>query len=142
MSASREHKEIEYSNEDTSYDLMTFCMNLVHHSQWNLQRRFRCGSRVEVRSLPSIAQQFEINARLMDSDEMRYFITGCAVSSSTRVPESYNGLIARYYTEDVHIGYVRLIPDIGIRTRFILYSGYWPEDYGVRTTTSSYTHTN
>ena len=75
----------------------------------------------------------------MDSDEMRYIITGCAVSSSKRVPESYHGLIVRYYTKDVHIGYGRLIPEIGNKT---VYSGYWPKDYGVRTTTLSYTPTN
>jgi len=56
-----------------------------------------------------IAEIFDVNVGMLDTDIMSYKTAHCAFSYSHRVPNIYSGDIVRVCTEDVHVGYVRLI---------------------------------
>jgi len=96
-------------DDDTSTDLMTFCIQLVHHSQWTSRRAFLCGSDVEIPLNHVISRQFEVNKDMLDIDKMIYTSSRYAVHRFVTLPETYTGSIVRIYTDDVHTGYVRLI---------------------------------
>jgi len=96
-------------DDDTSKDLMTFCLQLVHHSQWKTTRAFSCGSCVDIPLHQIIGQKFELNKDILDIDRMIYNTNHYAAHQSATLPESYTGGIVRINTDDVHTGYVRLI---------------------------------
>jgi len=55
-------------------------------------------------------RQFEVEDELLDADQMIYNTSQyAAYPISVDVPEAYNGRIVRICTDDIHIGYVRLI---------------------------------
>jgi len=58
--------------DDTSTDLMTFCLQLVHHSHWKSRRSFLCGSSVEIPPDYVISRVFGVNEDLLDIDIMIY----------------------------------------------------------------------
>jgi len=95
-------------DDDTSKNLMTFCIQLVHHSQWTSRRTFICGSSVEIPNIHVISRVFAVNQDMLDMDTM-YTTSHYAVHRSVTSPETYTGSIVGIYTDDVHIGYVRLI---------------------------------
>jgi len=96
-------------DDDSSKDLMTFCIQLDHHLQWRSVRPFFCGSCVEIPHYEIIGQKFGVNADMLDIDRMTYNNNGYALHRSVTVPETYTGSIIRIYTDDAHTGYVRLI---------------------------------
>jgi len=105
--------DINGSDDDISKDLMAFCIQLVHHSQWTLARWFLSGSRVENPLSNVISQVLEVNRDGLDIDRMTYKSSNYAFNRSVVLPESYNGSIVRIYTDEVHTGYVRLIEENG-----------------------------
>jgi len=98
-------------DDDTSKDLMTFCMQLVHHSQRKAIRIFLSGSHVEIPLYWSISQELGVNDDMLDIDKMIYTPACCAVYRSVCLPETFTGRVMRIYTDDVHTGYVRLIKE-------------------------------
>jgi len=96
-------------DDDTSTDLMPFCMQLVHHSQWTSRRKFFGSSFVEIPLQRDIGKQFAVNSDKLDIDAMVFDSFHHAFNRSVTLPETYTGGIIRIYTDDVHTGYARLI---------------------------------
>jgi len=105
------HRTID-DDDSTSTDLMTFCMQVVDHSQWKSRRTFICGSFVDIPFSINICKNCVINQDKLDIDRMVYDSSRFAFNRSVTVPESYNGRILRIYTNDVHTGYARLVNEI------------------------------
>jgi len=57
-------------DDDTSKDLMTFCIQLVHHSHWKSSRILLGGSSAEIPFYGAISQEFGVNADMLDNDAM------------------------------------------------------------------------
>ena len=89
--------------------LMTFCIELVHNSQWKSERRYMCGSSVEIPLRHLINKQYEISCDMINDIEMRYWTSKYAVNRYETYPEAYHGCIIRIDTDDIHAGYARLI---------------------------------
>jgi len=89
-------------DDDKSKDLMTFCIQLVHHSQWKSVRSFSCGSSVEIPPYQVIAQTFGVNNDMLDMDRMTYTTNRYAHHRSVSLLEYCIGSIVRIYTDDVH----------------------------------------
>jgi len=70
MSVEGSLRKIFDDDDVTSNNLMTFCMKLVHHSQWKSTRRFLCGSNIEIPLYHAISRQFEVNDNMLDTDRM------------------------------------------------------------------------
>jgi len=96
-------------DDDTSKDLMTFCIQLVHHSQWKSRRIFTCGSWVEIPLYQIIGHWFGVNKDMLDMDRMTCNTNRYALHRSGTLIKTFTGSIIRIYTDDVHTGYVRLI---------------------------------
>ena len=62
------------TKNDTSKNLMTFCMQLLHYSQFRMIRKFFCGSTVELSEIESLAEQHGVHVDMLDEDYMMYNI--------------------------------------------------------------------
>ena len=99
------------NNSQGLNDLMSFCMQLVHHSQWKSERVFHCGSFMEIPYNSFITQEFGVGKEMLDMDLMMHFNHFYAGQQSVEFPENYHGQIIRLYTDQVHAGYARLIKE-------------------------------
>jgi len=97
--------------DDPSMDLFHFCNKLLLHSQWKTLRTFICGSNVEIPFCRSIASIFDVEETKLDVDQMLYNASPYAFTRSQSVPSTYMGQIVTIDTENIHIGYVRLIKE-------------------------------
>ena len=96
------------SDDDTLNNLMTFCIQLLHHSQWKSERQFMCGSRTEISLRHCINEDSRITDDMIDADYMMYVISSSVANRAVEFPDTYQGSIIRIYTDDVHTGYVKL----------------------------------
>jgi len=90
-------------DDDTSTDLMTFCIQLVHQSQWKSRRRFTCGSSVEIPLCEFISEEFEVNKDMLDTDMMLYNTSYCAAHRSVTLPEAFTGIVLLGYIQTTYI---------------------------------------
>ena len=61
-------------NNDTLNNLMTFCIQLLHHSQWKSKTQFICGSRMEIPLRQLIHEHYNITDDMTDYDLIVYLI--------------------------------------------------------------------
>ena len=55
-------------DDDTLNNLMTFCIQLLHHLQWKSERRFLCGSIMEIPLRHVISKHYHITDDVTDTD--------------------------------------------------------------------------
>jgi len=123
MSAEENLHLIAGHDDYTSNELMTFCMTLVHHSQWKARRKFVCGSTIDIPYRDLISHKFNVNDDIIDIDKMTLRTEFNALDRqidntfdlSSTFTNEYSNSVIRIYTNDehtsydVHTGYVRLI---------------------------------
>jgi len=97
--------------DNASNYLLTFCMQLVHHSQLKWYRWFLSGSILEISPSAFSIKKYKVSADMLDVDLMVSNTRQYAFHRSVTVPPAYTGGIIRIYTDDVHPGYVRLIQE-------------------------------
>jgi len=108
---------ISDNNDDTLNNLMTFCMKLVHHSQWKSIRVFHCGSSIEIPLRQTFSRDFKVNDDMLDIDRMMFETIFYVFGRYSTFSDDYNNSVVRIYNNDdhtsydVHAGYVRLIQE-------------------------------
>ena len=70
-------------NEDSLNNLMTCCIQLLHHSQWKSARQFFCGSGIEIPLGYLLSEQYH----MMDNDNMIHSTDLSAANRSVQYPE-------------------------------------------------------
>ena len=102
------HLMSDDDDDDTLNNLMTFCIQLLHYSQWRSGRWFMCGSGMEISLRHLINDYYHITDDMTDVGVMVYLTSSSAANCSVEYPDTYQGSIIRIYTDDVHTGYVKL----------------------------------
>jgi len=98
-------------DDDTSKDFMTFCLKLVHHSQWKSKITFLSGSFIDIPDCLALGRKQEVSDDQLDIDIMYYTSFHYVFDRSVILPETYTGSVLGIYTDNVHTGYVRLIKE-------------------------------
>ena len=78
------------TRDDTSKNLMTFCIQLFHHAQFKITRKFFCGSSVEISEIESVAEQHGVDVDMLDMDYVIYNIYNYATYPSKTFSKFYN----------------------------------------------------
>ena len=76
-------------DDDTLNNLMTFCIQLLHHSQCKPVRTFLCGSSMEIPISGVIHNRYHINEDMKDFDLIIYLTSQYAVNRSFDFPETH-----------------------------------------------------
>jgi len=100
-----------WGTNDTTGDVKQYYHQLINHSQFQSVRHFLSGSYVEnPGNRAANLQSFGVSDNVLDIDRMIYRTSLYAFSRGRVVgAEEYTGEVIRIYTQDVHVGYARLI---------------------------------
>ena len=116
---------VKSANDVIEVGLLSFSQQLLNHCQFGMCKSFLSGSSVEIEENTGCISKYQVcnnntdvkrvrnlePSTLIDIDIMGYSTAMYAFPCGQPVPETYCGTVIRIYTDNIHVGYCRLIKE-------------------------------